>query len=169
MRNGLLPEYYMGVYGIIIYSDSVRLILKEIDEKLQCSILRDNFYFISSLCCQNVQVDNIIYTVCNQQLSYLRRKCINPVRMRIKGVNNEKINNKFLYSSPSEIKHKIDHLTQNAKRERVKHSKAKAKNILKSVTEKEGVVLSGANVEEIFPENLQELANGFSRKKNKMI
>ena len=54
MRDELLPDYYMGVHGIIIYNSTVRLLLKEVDEKLQYPILRDNFYFISTVCCQIV-------------------------------------------------------------------------------------------------------------------
>ena len=66
MRDKLFPEYYMGVHGIIISNGTVRLILKEFDEKLRCPFLRDNFYFISTVCCQNVRDDNVICATCDQ-------------------------------------------------------------------------------------------------------
>ena len=86
---------------------------------------------------------------------------MDTVRMRVDGVNNEKTNNTFLYNSPSLISHKIDRLTHKVRNESVKRSKAKAKMILKMVTEKEGINLIGANLEEVFPSNLQELADKF--------
>ena len=81
--------------------------------------------------------------------------------MRIDGVNSDKTNNKLIYHSPSLIRYKVDHPTQNTKREIVNHSKAKANMILKAVTDKEGVNLSGINIEKLFPENLQEVGNKF--------
>ena len=95
--------------------------------------------------------NTILCSACSQQLSIIQRKCSDAVRIRLKGVNSKKTNNSYLYNSSSLIKHKVDRLAQNAKSESVKRSKAKAKKILKMVTEKDGVNLSGANLEEVFP------------------
>ena len=81
--------------------------------------------------------------------------------MRTKGINNSNTNNKYLCNSPLLLSHKVDRLAQSAKNETIKRSKAKAKVILKMVTDKEGINLSGANLEEVFPSNLQDLANKF--------
>ena len=59
------------------------------------------------------------------------------------------------------VRHKVGRLEQNLRSENVKRSKANAKMILKMVTEKEGINLVGANLGEVFPSNLQELANKF--------
>ena len=119
------------------------------------------FYFTSSTCYKSISDNNILCSACSQQLSFLQRKCNDAVRMRADGVNSDKTNNTFLYNSPSLTKYRVDRLAQNAKREIVKRSKSKAKMVLKTVIEKEGVNLSGANLKEVFPENLQELANKF--------
>ena len=108
--------------------------------------------------------DSIICTECEQQLSYLQRKRIDSSRMRAQGVENTKTNNNYLCNSPSLLCHKVNRLTQNAKRQVKKQSKAKVKAILKRTTERNGILLSTANLEEVFPPNLKDLANKFSDK-----
>ena len=161
MRDELHPEYYIGVHGIIISNNSVRLILKELDSKMYSASIKEMFYFISSTCYKRISGNTILCSACSQQLSFIQRKCSDAVRMRLNGVNSKKTNNSYLYNSPSLIKHKVDRLAQNAKSESVKRSKAKAKQILKMVTEKDGVNLNDADLEELFPVNLQELATKF--------
>ena len=85
--------------------------------------------------------------------------------MRTEGVTHEKTNNKYMYNSPSLISRKVDCLAQNAKKEVVKRSKAKAKAIVKIITDKEGVNLSASNLEDIIPDNLHDLAKKINREK----
>ena len=69
------------------------------------------------------------------------------------GINSATINNKCMYNSPSLICYKVTRVSQNAKTEIVKRSKAKVQMILKMTIEKEGIILNGANLEEVFPAN----------------
>ena len=84
-------------------------------------------YCISSTCYKRISGNTILCSACSQQLSFIQRKCSDSVRMRLNGVDSANTNNRFLYNSPSLIKHKVDRLAQNAKSESVKRSKAKAK------------------------------------------
>ena len=81
--------------------------------------------------------------------------------MREDRVKNLKTNDTFLYNSPSLIKHRVERLTQSARKENIKRSKAKTKAILKNVTESEGINLRGSNLEQIFPGNMNDLASNF--------
>ena len=98
LRDELFPNYCMGVHGILISNDTVRLVLNELDMKLHCSTVKDHFYFTSTTCVKSVQnEDNIIScSACNQQFTYLQMKCIGAVPMRVDGVNCEKTKNTFL-------------------------------------------------------------------------
>ena len=161
IRDQLYPEYCMIVQGIIVSNNNVRLILNEMNTQLHTSVVRDNFYFSSAICTKNVSDNVVICNECEQEVCYLQRKCVDAVKMRTEGISNDKTNNKFLCNSPSLLSHKVDRLAQSAKYETKKRSKAKAKVILKMVTEKEGISLSGANLEEVFPSNLQDLADKY--------
>ena len=43
IRDETYPSYYMGIHGIIISNNAVRLILDELDFKMHTSIVNDNF------------------------------------------------------------------------------------------------------------------------------
>ena len=161
LRDELFPDYYMEVHGILMSNDNVRFILKEMDARLHCSMVRDNFYFKHIECNETVEGDTLSCDSCQSQLTYLQRKCIDTIRMRTEGVTHEKKNNKYLYNSPSLISRKVDRLAQNAKKEVVKRSKAKAKAILEIIMDKEGVNLSASDLEDVFSDNLHDLANKF--------
>ena len=162
IRDGIYPEYYTGVHGIILSNGGVRLLLKEKDTTTNIKSVNEMFYFTSTNCKSLSENDDSIHcSACKQLIPFIKRKCLDTVHMRAEGITHSKTNNKFLYTSPSLICHKIDRLANNAKIENVKRYRAKAKLILKVVTDKDGVNLSGANLEEVFPANLQHRANKF--------
>ena len=148
IRDQLFPDYHMGVHGVIISNNVVRLILHEVDAKLYSKNLYKNFYFISSH--EVYQTTLYFAPSVNDRYHFLKENLL---------VNSDKTNNKFPYHSPSLIRYKVDRLIQNTKRETVNCSKAKADMILTVMIGREGINLSGANLEKVFPENLREVTN----------
>ena len=116
IRDELYPEYYTGVHGIIISKGSVRLLLKERNNQTYNNDVTKMFYF-KSMCCSCLSDDDnrIFCSECEKQIPFLKRKCIDAVRMRLEGVTHAKTNNKYLYHSPSLISNKVDRLAQNIK------------------------------------------------------
>ena len=66
IRNELYPNYYMGVHGIIISNNAVKLIIHEVDVKVYSSILKDNFVFTSFTCFRKVSGSSILCSSCEQ-------------------------------------------------------------------------------------------------------
>ena len=128
--------------------------------------VKEMFYFKAIRCCNSVLGENILCVECSNQLFFLQRKCYDAARMRTEGISNTKTNNTYLCNSPLLLIFKVDWLSQSAKREKIRQSKTKAREILKTTTEREGINRSTANLEEVFPENLKELASKFFDKKN---
>ena len=112
IRDEIYPEYYTGIHGILIPKKSVQLILRKIDTTLYNTSVTNMFYFISSICCDNVSDDDVVFQECIHQLPFLQRKCIDVGRIREEGINSERTNNAFIYNSPSLIKSKVNRLVQ---------------------------------------------------------
>ena len=92
------------------------------------------------MCDQMIDDDSIICAECEQQLSYLQRKCIDSLKMRTQDVENTKTSNNYLCNSPSLLCHRVNRLTQNAKRQVIKRIKTKSKEVLKHITERDGII-----------------------------